>query len=116
MKDEGLRGQALRFLRPTDRRIFFRGTLRLRYTNDWGVSQTRYVHIVQRRGQQGEPLLTLELQRGDRRSVQVDFLYPPDATPPQALTIRTLNPNEMPVPNSPSTEPGAAITLERSPN
>lgn len=115
MKDEGLRGQALRFLRPTDRRIFFRGTLRLRYTNDWGVSQTRYVHIVQRRGQQGEPLLTLELQRGDRRLVQVDFLYPPDATPPQALTIRTLNPNEMPVPNSPSTEPGAAITLERSP-
>jgi len=115
MKDEGLRGQALRFLQPPNRRIFFRGTLRLRYTNEWGVSRTRYVHVVQHQGQQGEPLLTLELQRGDRRLVQVDFLYPPDATPPQALTIHTLTSNEPSPPDAPSAEPDAAITLERSP-
>ncbi|WP_445299912.1 DUF3370 family protein [Microcoleus sp. AT3-D2] len=24
------------------------------------------------------------------RSVKVDFIYPPDATPPQVLTVRTL--------------------------
>lgn len=115
MKDEGLRGQALRFLQPPNRRIFFRGTLRLRYTNEWGVLRTRYVHVVQHQGQQGEPLLTLELQRGDRRLVQVDFLYPPDATPPQALTIHTLTSNEPSLPDAPSAEPDAAITLERSP-
>lgn len=115
LKDEGLRGQALRFLQPPNQRIFFRGTLRLRYTNDWGVSQTRYVHIVQRRGEQGEPLLTLDLQQGDRRLVQVDFLYPPDATPPQALTIHTLTSTETAPSAPPASEPEAAITLERSP-
>jgi hypothetical protein len=26
----------------------------------------------------------------DQRLVQVDFLYPPDATPPQVLTVKTL--------------------------
>ncbi len=114
MKDESLRGQALRFLNPPDRRIFFRGTLRLRYVNDWGVTQTRYVHVVQRRGQQGEPLLTLNLRRGDRRSVQVEFLYPPDATPPQALTIQTLEPGQVPRPE-PQLEDGTTVTLEASP-
>jgi len=27
---------------------------------------------------------------GDRRLVQFSFLYPPDASPPQVLTVRTL--------------------------
>ncbi|GAB4140376.1 MAG: DUF3370 domain-containing protein [Cyanobacteria bacterium J069] len=114
MKDESLRGQALRFLNPPDRRVFFRGTLRLQYVNDWGVTQTRYVHVVQRRGQQGEPLLTLNLRRGDRRPVQVEFLYPPDATPPQALTIQTLAPGQAPR-TAPQEESGTAVTLESSP-
>lgn len=49
---------------------------------------------MQRRGQRGEPLALLRLQPGERRLVKVDFLYPPDATPPQVLTINTLaNPN-----------------------
>ncbi|MBF2006837.1 MAG: DUF3370 family protein [Chlorogloeopsis fritschii C42_A2020_084] len=28
--------------------------------------------------------------------VQVDFLYPPDATPPQVLTVQTLNRANLP--------------------
>ena len=79
------------FLTPPDPRIFFRGTVRLRYVDDRSVSQTRFVHLVQRRGQKGEPLLTLTLPPNARRSVEVDFLYPPDATPPQVLTIKTLS-------------------------
>ncbi len=78
------------FLSTPDSRIFFRGTVRLRYADDRGLSQTRYIHLVQHRGQQGQPLMTLNLKPGDRRSVEVDFLYPPDATPPQILTIKTL--------------------------
>ncbi|MBE9180815.1 DUF3370 domain-containing protein [Oculatella sp. LEGE 06141] len=81
----------LRFLDPPDDRIFFRGTVRLRYNDDLGISQTRYLHLVQRRGQQGQPLMRLNVPRGDRRLVQVEFLYPPDATPPQVLTVRTLD-------------------------
>lgn len=83
----------LRFLQPLPRQVFFRGTVRLRYTNDRGWPQTRYVHVVQRRGQIGEPLITLDMPVGSRRLVQFDFLYPPDSTPPQVLTIQTLPQN-----------------------
>jgi hypothetical protein len=79
------------FLTAPAPQIFFRGTIRLRYLDDRSTPQTRFIHLVQRRGQKGEPLLTLTLSPGERRSVEVDFLYPPDATPPQLLTVRTLN-------------------------
>jgi len=68
---------------------FFRGTVRFRYTDDRGLPQTRYFHLVQHRGQQGEPLVTLTLPPEGRRLVEFTFLYPPDATPPQVLTIQT---------------------------
>ena len=80
----------LRFLEPAAPQVFFRGTVRVRYNDDQGLPRTQYVHLVQRRGQQGEPLVTLSMKSGDRRLVQIDFLYPPDSTPPQVLTIRTL--------------------------
>jgi len=99
LKDENLQGTGLRFITPPINRVFYRGMLRLRYTNDWGVEQTRYIHVVQRRGQQGEPLITLSLRPGEEREVEVDFLYPPDATPPQALTIETLAPTVIPRPD-----------------
>jgi hypothetical protein len=88
LKDEGGRDRLL-FLNPQVDQIFFRGTVRVRYTDDKGVEQTRYVHLVQRRGQLGEALVSLKLAGGDQRLVQVDFLYPPDSTPPQVLTVKT---------------------------
>jgi hypothetical protein len=84
------RDEGLRFLEPPDQPVFFRGTVQVSYKDDRGASQTRYVHLVQRRGQQGEPLVRLNMLPGDRRLVEVDFLYPPDSTPPQVLTVRTL--------------------------
>lgn len=80
----------LRFLEPPARQVFFRGTVRIRYNDDMGLPQTRFVHLVQRRGQHGEALAVLGMKPGDRRLVQIDFLYPPDATPPQVLTVKTL--------------------------
>jgi hypothetical protein len=89
IKQEILQG-GLRFLEPPDNQIFFRGTVRLRYKDDFGIIETRYIHIVQRRGQVGDPLITLRMPSGDRRLVQVQFLYPPDSTPPQVLTVQSL--------------------------
>lgn len=80
---------ALSFRNPPDEQIFFRGTVRLRYTDDLGIPQTRYIHVIQRRGQQGDPLIRLTMPPGDRRLVEVQLIYPPDATPPQVLTIET---------------------------
>jgi hypothetical protein len=81
----------LRFRNPPNAQIFFRGTLRLTFIDDFGVLQTRYLHVIHRRGQQGEPLIRLQMPPGDRRLVQVALLYPPDATPPQVLTLHTVN-------------------------
>ena len=77
------------FINPPEAKIFFRGTVRLRYVDDNSQIQTRYVHVVQRRGQRGEALATLMLKPSELRSIEVDLLYPPDATPPQLFTIRT---------------------------
>lgn len=79
----------LRFLEPTAKNVHFRGTVQFRYADDQKTPQNRYFHLVQRRGQRGEDLITLTLQPGEIRAVQVDLLYPPDATPPQLLTVRS---------------------------
>lgn len=102
IKEDDLLQDGLRFFDPLPPQVFFRGTVRLRYTDDNGFPRTRYVHLVEQRGHSGEPIVTLTLpaaesnvSSGDRpphvRLVQVDLLYPPDATPPQVLTIQTLD-------------------------
>ncbi|MEA5577572.1 DUF3370 family protein [Anabaena sp. UHCC 0451] len=88
VKDEGGTDRLL-FLKPPVEQVFFRGTVRVRYRDDRGGEQTRYVHLVQRRGQPGDALVNLKLAPGEKRQVQVDFLYPPDSTPPQVLTVKT---------------------------
>jgi hypothetical protein len=88
LQDEDLEN-GLRFRDPPDNQVFFRGTVRLRFTDDLGIPQTRYLHLVQRRGQQGEPLLRMTMRSGSRRLVEVQFIYPPDSTPPQVITIET---------------------------
>ncbi|MDY7020316.1 MAG: DUF3370 domain-containing protein [Cyanobacteriota bacterium] len=90
LKEDDLSQGGLRFLDPVPPQTFFRGTVRFRYIDDRGKRQTRYIHLVQKRGQQGEPLVKLQIQPQQQRQVEFDFLYPPDATPPQVLTIQTL--------------------------
>jgi hypothetical protein len=84
--------QGLRFLQPPGKQNNFRGTVRLRYNDDDRLPQIRYLHLVQKRGQQGEALVKLTLKPQEQRSVQVDLIYPPDATPPQILTVKTMQP------------------------
>lgn len=90
IKENQLSKGGLRFFSTPPSTVFFRGPVRVRYPDSQGKLQTNYLHLVQRRGQQGQPLVTLQLPPGDRKSVEVDFLYPPDSTPPQVLTIKTL--------------------------
>jgi hypothetical protein len=83
----------LQFFEPLPEDVFFRGSVRVRFRDDQGLAQSRYVHLVMRRGERGKPLATLTMPPNDRRVVQFDFLYPADATPPQILTVTTLAPN-----------------------
>jgi len=89
IKEDVLSQDGLRFFAERAKPTFFRGTVRLRYTDDQRRPKTRYVHLVQKRGEQGRPLVELNLAAGEHRLVRFDFLYPPDATPPQVLTVQT---------------------------
>ncbi|ESA36301.1 hypothetical protein N836_08135 [Leptolyngbya sp. Heron Island J] len=92
LQNENLKN-ALTFLTPHGSRIFFRGTVLFLYTNDQGERRADYIHLVQRRGQIGPPLIELTLAPGEERFMEVQFLYPPDATPPQVLTLTTYENN-----------------------
>lgn len=87
-QDEITRG--LRFFDPLPTQVFFRGTVEVSYPDEDRNPQTRYYHLVQRRGQQGEALATLTLPPQTEKTVRVRLLYPPDSTPPQVLTVKTL--------------------------
>ncbi|MEH2197359.1 DUF3370 domain-containing protein [Nostoc sp.] len=89
LKENQLVKPGLRFLSTPAREVFFRGTVRVRYKDEQNQPQTQFVHLVQKRGEPGEPLVSLNMKAGDRSLVEVDFLYPPDATPPQVLTVST---------------------------
>ncbi|OCR02451.1 hypothetical protein BCD67_00735 [Oscillatoriales cyanobacterium USR001] len=91
LKDDKLTKGGLRFRQPPLDFPYFRGTIRLRYKDDSGQNLTRYVHLWHRVGQILEPTIKLKLVAGEKRLVRVDFIYPPDSTPPQVLTLRTLD-------------------------
>lgn len=90
LKEDQLSQHELRFRQPPQDFPYFRGTVRLRYRDDQGQFQTRYVHLWHRTGQVVDPLVTLLLKPGEQRSLRIDFYYPPDATPPQVLSVKTL--------------------------
>lgn len=89
IKEDKLSKNGLRYRNPPLDFPFFRGTIRLRYPDEQGKSQTRYIHLWHRMGQQVPPLATLKMAPGEHRTVKVEFFYPPDATPPQVLSIGT---------------------------
>lgn len=91
IKEDQLSQAGLRYLQTPPNQIFFRGPVRLEYEEN-GQTQVKYFHLVQRRGQIGDPLITLDLPAQTQRTVKVEFVYPPDATPPQVLTVETLPP------------------------
>ncbi len=80
----------LRFFDPLPTQTFFRGTVRIRDTDDRGLPRTRYVHLVQRRGDRSQPLTTVTLPSGGDRLVELALIYPADSTPPQVVAIETL--------------------------
>ncbi len=89
LKEDTLANGQIRLRQPPLDFPYFRGTVRVRYADDSGRSQIRYWHLWHRVGQVVEPLLTLKLQPNRTRSLRIDFRYPPDSTPPQALIIHT---------------------------
>jgi hypothetical protein len=79
----------LSFITPTDKKVFYRGTIKIGSGSGKKISQTHYKHIVEHRGESVAPLIEKVIPKGDSCTVEVELLYPPDSTPPQMLTLST---------------------------
>ncbi|MBX9941328.1 MAG: DUF3370 domain-containing protein [Candidatus Obscuribacterales bacterium] len=64
--------------------VFYRGTVKL--TED---KKDTYFHIVLHRGQKSDSLKELQIEPYDFKDISIEFLYPPDATPPQAVLFES---------------------------
>lgn len=90
IKEDTLSTAGLQFFEEPPNRTFFRGPVQIRYRDDLGLPRIQNIHLVQLRGQQSDPLVQLTLAPQEKRRVELILRYPPDATPPQVVTIQTL--------------------------
>lgn len=90
LKEDKLSRGGLLFQKPSRDFPFFRGSVRLKYTDDSGKPITKYIHLWHKTGQILEPLQKIVMPPGSRNLVQIDLIYPPDSTPPQVLTVKTI--------------------------
>lgn len=82
----------LRFLQPATGPIWFRGTVEVRGSDD--SPGRRYLHLVLRKGDQGQSLGHVTLEPGEQRNVRVRLLVPADITPVQVLTVVPMKQSE----------------------
>jgi hypothetical protein len=79
----------VKYLSTPSKSVFFRGLVQIKYLDEQNIAREKYVHLVQKRGEKGEDLITVEIPPKGKKPVSINFLYPPDATPPQILTVTT---------------------------
>ena len=77
----------LNFFEKTAKQVFFRGTVRATSTID-DQTTNKSTHLVEHRGEQGDPVLELTLAPKKIADILIELVYPPDATPPQVLTVK----------------------------
>ncbi|MFN8655186.1 MAG: DUF3370 domain-containing protein [Candidatus Obscuribacterales bacterium] len=83
------KSDCLTFADPPHVLVFYRGTVCITYTDDRGAEHTDYFHIIQRRGERGIKMATLQIAPGATRQVRIQLVYAADATPPQVITFKT---------------------------
>jgi Protein of unknown function (DUF3370) len=111
LKDD-LNSDTLRFNTTLSNQVAFRGTVRISYPqNDSNEVVVRQIHVVQRKGEQGQPLVTIKIPAGEQKLVEIDLIYPPDATPPQVFTIESIDPATAPMPPAERQLPLIPVTI-----
>lgn len=65
-------------------RAFFRGTVKVKDGNE-----SKYWHLVQKQGAEGAKIAEFKMPASSKHKIEVSFIYPADATPPQELTVRS---------------------------
>ena len=72
----------IKYAEQPEKAVFYRGSVKL--STD---SYQRFYHLVLHKGQNLEALDAFEVEPGEKMSFTVELLYPPDATPPQLLSV-----------------------------
>lgn len=74
------------FDKPPEK-INFRGEFKIEYESFSGTKIERFIHVVQRFGEQGLPIASLHLSPKEQRNLKITFIYPADCTPPHVFTL-----------------------------
>ena len=82
-----LKENGMSFYTNQSNKIMYRGSVRISYVNELNKSKSEIKHLVQHYGQRMPEFMTLEMEPNTKQSVQIEFFYPPDSTPPQVLAI-----------------------------
>lgn len=77
------------FLETPDSRVFFRGSLKVT-SGSSKKPEVHFFHLVLHHGEHGQAIFSKILSPSESENVQVDFYYPPDATPPQIISIASI--------------------------
>ena len=77
----------LTYFEPPAKNTFFRGTVFAQYLSDKGETVKSYTHLVETRGTKSEELFSITMKPKGRRTIKFSLFYPPDATPPQVITL-----------------------------
>ncbi|HEY9841359.1 MAG TPA: DUF3370 family protein [Candidatus Obscuribacterales bacterium] len=73
---------------PPNGTRMFRGSVRVQWTDAQHQLQDHLIHLDLRNGQLAPALLSITVPPKASYAVKLSLIYPPDATPPQLLTIR----------------------------
>ena len=85
-----IKSERVMFVSPPHSDVYFRGTLKVTTGTGDATGSIKFYHIVQRRGEKGQPFITLPLAPGQEQTVRIEFYYPPDCTPPHLLTVSAI--------------------------
>jgi len=82
-----IKSDVVRFFDPPYKQVVFRGTIKVTTRSKEGQNSLDYFHLVQRYAEAADPFFVLQFAPRQEQTVRVEFIYPPDCTPPQLLTI-----------------------------
>lgn len=78
------------FVYPPNKPVFFRGSLRLQWTDEFNQQQDEIKHLVLHQGQETVPVSLMTVPPHVHYDLKLSFYYPADCTPPQLLTLERL--------------------------
>lgn len=76
------------YVDPPQGTRMFRGSVRFQWLDEKRQSQDQLIHLDLRNGQLAPPLISITVPAKASYKVKLSLIYPPDATPPQLLTIK----------------------------